>query len=80
MSTVYRIIVSCDEKATPDCHGFFEVSHRHLFGDERVLPAAEAKGWGRGYGVDASYDVCPACRKLVEARLPEAAPKERTDR
>jgi hypothetical protein len=76
MATIYRIIVSCDEKAVPDCHGFFEVSGAHLFGDERVLPKATERGWLRGYGATHSYDVCPACRKLVEERLPAPAPEK----
>lgn len=69
MATIFRIVVSCDEKAIPDCHGFFEVTSPRLFGDERVLPIAVEKGWHRGYGPTDTHDVCPACRKLVEKGL-----------
>lgn len=62
MSTVYRVVVTCDEQKSDRCLGLLEVTAGRLFGDERVLPAAEEHGWLRGYGAEQTDDVCPACR------------------
>lgn len=69
MSTQYRVVVHCDEKAVPDCHGLTEVSARAPLGDERANPVLEARGWLRGYRADGTYDVCPACRPLIEKEV-----------
>jgi hypothetical protein len=64
MSTTYRILVHCDEQRSGACHGLLEVSREQLFGEERVLPVTQERGWLRGYGASQTYDVCPACRAL----------------
>jgi hypothetical protein len=72
MSTQFRLVVHCDARKTKRCEGFIQFStpflHR-MAGHTEV----EGRGWLRGYKVDNTYDVCPACRKLLE---PQEDPEE----
>lgn len=72
MSTLYRMVVHCDESATAQCAGFVEYSAPDRI---RLARAADAhgadSGWLRGFRSGATYDVCPACRPKVEAREKE---------
>lgn len=76
MTTTYRVVVHCDGRRGPDCHGLVEFRD----GSQRVLEGVTAavrdRGWLRGYWDGGTFDVCPACRPLVEAeRTEQEAPK-----
>jgi len=75
MSTTYRVIIHCDENDSSQCHGLLEISDKNVRFLSSTHSAVEGRGWLRGYAADDTYDVCPACRPKVEARLPNPAPE-----
>lgn len=73
MSRSYRLLVTCDENGSGDCHGVlqFRVEQRaHLDGLEAKLTTM---GWHTGVRLDgpdgAVVDVCPDCWPALERRL-----------
>lgn len=75
MTQTYRLIVHCDENRTGTCHGLVEYG-----APDRLRLAEQAdehtanSAWLRGYRAGGTWDVCPACRKLVEAEMAQARP------
>ena len=66
MSTTYRVVVTCDEQKSDRCLGLLELSGDRPEVCDRVVLVPERAGWLRGYGGAQTYDVCPACRAVVE--------------
>jgi hypothetical protein len=68
VATRYTVTIHCDERRGHACHGLLQLSGAGLrdVDEARALAATGSKGWLRGYRVEQTYDVCPACRPLVE--------------
>lgn len=66
MSTTIRVVITCDGQRSTKCLGLLEFGSpdvRHIPQTHRRVTEA---GWGRGYGATQTYDVCPACRPLMQ--------------
>lgn len=77
MTTLYRVLVTCDEVRSERCAGLVEFTTPFL---NRIAGHSdvEAKGWRRGYTADQTWDICPDCRIQVE-RERAAKSKEKQD-
>lgn len=70
MTSVYRLVVHCDEQASNQCQGLVEYEATDRLGlasqsDYHLVTS----GWLTGFSRDGRYDVCPRCRPTVEARV-----------
>jgi hypothetical protein len=67
MSTAYRLVVHCDATRGGACLGVvsYDATSRLALAEASDRHQT-ASGWLRGYRAGATYDVCPACRPLVE--------------
>jgi len=69
VTTTYRAVIHCDEQRSPSCLGLLELSGDTIRIVDRAAFAPLERGWLRGYGPDATYDVCPACQTPVTERV-----------
>lgn len=80
MTSVYRLIVTCDETRGPGCLGLIEYASPDRLDLARQSDRHAQSGWLRGYRAKDTYDVCPQCRTLVEAEMhPELRKEIQTD-
>ena len=71
MTTTYRVLITCDELRSAWCAGMLELSgHSLRVADDAAFFPLE-QGWSRGYSVDQTWDVCPACQTEVTKRALE---------
>lgn len=71
MTTTYRVLIQCDELSSAWCCGMLELSGptSRVTSEAAFFPLEQ--GWLRGYGVDQTWDVCPACQTPVLQRVLE---------
>lgn len=71
MTSVYRLVVTCDENLSDKCVGLVEYSgrDRHALRHRTQIEANDKRSWVQGFNAQGTYDICPACRPAVEARL-----------